>query len=204
MTACAAPRHDGQAEPTPAEPAARLCRPCRTGLARDLAALPVIDAQLAVLTLLRGNPGNGGTPIPFDPAITEWRAQFRRNITRATRDVAAERRWRLPADHPYAMCAWLEPQVRWASYRDWAPRLAGALHHNRTHGEQLRSPVVIKHIFLPGACLACGNGRMQAVIYADHAAGRWSYWVCPACTAVTEIEAWWDYRKRVAALREAG
>lgn len=195
---CAAPRHQGQDEPTPAEPAATLCRPCRLGLAWDLRHLPRIDAELAILTTISHNaPGNGTIPLPFDAAITEWRSWFRRNITRATADIAAERHKPLPEDHPYAMCDWLALQVTWVSFRDWAWRLTDITGRIRARGEHLRAPITMKRIILPGACLACGNSHLLAVIYADHKAGRWSYWMCPACQAVTEMESWWEYPRRL-------
>lgn len=201
MTAlCAVPRHGGDEVAT--EPSAQLCKPCRLGLAADLRRLPALDHHLGILALIAASPGNGGLPLPFDAHVSEWRSWFRRNITQATREVAEEREWVLPEDHPWLMCAWLERQVRWLSFRDWVPRLADALHKIRVKGEQLAAPLLVKHVFLPGACLDCGNGRMQAVIYADHEAGRWSYWVCPVCSAVTPIEAWWDYPKRLAAMRQ--
>jgi hypothetical protein len=200
VTDCAAPRHDGQNEPTPAEPAARLCKPCRLDLAADLRRLPHLDHHLSILTIAAQNAAGNGTPrLPFDADISEWRSWFRRNTTRATSELADERHWDLPEDHPYAMCAWLRPQVRWISYREWAPWFAGTFRKIRSRGEQLAAPLKVKHVYLPGACLDCGNGRMQAIIYADHHAGRWSYWVCPACRTVTQIEFWWDYPKRLAA-----
>ena len=201
MTDCGAPRHKDQAEPTPAEPAARLCKPCRLGLAADLRRLPHLDHHLSVVSLIAATPGNGSLPLPFDADVSEWRSWFRRNITRTTITIAGTRKWRLPQDHPWAMCAWLEPQVRWMSFHDWAPMLAGLFHPIRVKGEQLAAPFLIKRIPI-GACLACGNSHMMAVIYADHHAGRWSYWVCPVCHGVTQIEHWWDYAKRTAAARE--
>lgn len=199
---CAAPRHDGQDDPSPAEPHAHLCRPCRVGLLHDLRRLPGLDHELDILSIISTSPGNGTIALPFDADVSEWRSWFRRNITRTAITVALARKWALPRDHPWAMCAWLEPQVRWMSFHDWAPMLAGLFGRGRVKGEQLAAPLAVKHVFLPGACLDCGNGRMQAVIYVDHNQGRWSYWVCPVCRTATQIECWWDYPKRLAAMRQ--
>jgi hypothetical protein len=212
MTDCAEPRHCGQQQPTPAEPHTTLCKPGRLNLTTDLRRLPHLDHDLSIIATAARAAGNGTPRLPFDNDVADWRAWFRRNIfhgfAAATTDLGHCPILN-PAD-PYPMCAWLRPQVSrsdkhpaWISYRDWAPYLADALSKVRARGLQLRNPVEVRHVYLPGACLDCGNGRLAAVIYADHQAGRWSYWVCPACQAATPIEAWWDYPKRLAAMRAA-
>jgi hypothetical protein len=212
---CAAPRHQDQDEPTPAEPHAALCKPCRLALAGDLRRLPALDHELGILSVIAGAAAQADTGIlrlPFNADITEWQAWFRRYVTRTTITIALDRKWRLPQDHPWAMCAWLVPLVSrsslhpgWLAGHPQAGSIADAVHRIRVRGEQLHEPVTVKHIHLPGACLDCGNGCLVAVIYVDSPGGRRAWWECPACETVTDMgPAWWDYPKRLAAMKAAG
>jgi len=213
VTDCTAPRHDGQDEPTPAELDDGLCKPCRLGLAADLRRLPALDHELSILSVVAGAAAQvetGVLRLPFNADITEWQSWFRRYVTRATATIALNRRWPLPRDHPWAMCAWLVPHVSrsslhpgWLAGQPWAGSIADGVHRIRVRGEQLASPLTVKHIHLPSVCLDCGNGCLNAVIYVDAPGGRRAWWVCPACETVTEMgPAWWDYPKRLAAMRE--
>jgi hypothetical protein len=212
VTDCAAPSHDGQAHPTPAEPHACLCKPHRLGLEHDLRRLPALDHELGILAVVATAAAateTGVLRLPFNADITDWQSWFRRYVARATITIALNRRWPLPQDHPWAMCAWLAPMVSrsslhpgWLARQEWAGSLADAVHRIRARGEQLHEPFTVKHIHLPGACLDCGNGRLNAVVYVDAPGGRRAWWECPACLVVTEMgPGWWDYPRRLAAMR---
>src|SRR5580692_6273799 len=131
MSDCLAPRHD---EPVPAMPAARLCRPCASGLARDLRRLPVLYAGLAeLLGPARGGDGGGdGAGLPYNDAAAEAMSQVRHDLQVWTMQVITDRQ---PAAWPLltvpAMAGWLSGWADWVPVRAWAGDMAGALASDR-------------------------------------------------------------------------
>ena len=165
MTGCAAPRHDAQDEPTPAEPHATLCRPCRLGLLWDLRRLPGLHADLEHLPATGDGDGSG---LPFSEPAADCRSQIRHDLTYWARHVTTLRVLDAPpvlldgwAERPVlVMAGWLAGQVTWCSFRDWAPDMAGAIGADRQQAQALLSPF-IKRVFAvqgrDGLCVACEN-----------------------------------------------
>jgi hypothetical protein len=127
MTDCLAPRHD---EPEPAEPGARLCRPCASGLHRDLRRLPALYAGLGELLDPRtaGDGGGQGDGLPYNDSAAEAMSQVRHDLQVWVRQVITDRQppmW--PVLTVPAMAGWLAGQARWASFRTWAGDMAGAI-----------------------------------------------------------------------------
>jgi hypothetical protein len=212
VTACTAPRHGDDAPD--AEAHAVLCRPCRTGLSRDLRRLPGAHADLEQLLVTARVPGRGGGDgLPVNEPVSDCRSQIRHDLTYWCREITAGRGLATPpvvehgdwARNPVAvMCGWLEPQVTWCTFRPWAGDMADAIGSDAGRAAALLSPFVVKRFLLPVAepCLACG-GRLEAVIYATEGDRRWSYFWCPSCGERTELDDWWGYGHRVAARRSA-
>lgn len=208
MTDCAAPRHGGQDEPTPAETSAYLCRPCRSGLTRDLNRLPGLHRDLDALGTQSGH--GDGQGLPFNDAASECRSQIRYDLTWWAMRITQERGTTAPlpaagdgwAANPVpALCAWLAPQTGWVSFRPWAGDMAGAIADNRHRAIAILDPQIRKHIDL-GPCLDCETGRMQATVYASEGDKRRSFVACAACGARWEMQHWMRLGHRIDQRRE--
>lgn len=167
MSDCLAPRHD---EPEPAMAAARLCRPCASGLRRDLKRLPVLYAGLAdLLRPSRGGDGGGsGDGLPYNDAAAEAMSQVRHDLAVWTRQVIADRQ---PAAWPLltvpAMAGWLSGWAEWIPVRAWAGDMAGALASDRGRAVALLDPrPVSRRPFRRSPCPRCG-GDLVTVLYGD-------------------------------------
>jgi len=201
---CAAPRHDGQDEPTAAEAHAALCRPCRTGLAWDLRRLPGLHADLEQLPAAGDGDGSG---LPFSEPAADCRSQIRHDLAYWARHVTGLRGTGAPpvqedgwSTRPVPVLAgWLAGQVTWCSFRDWAPDMAGALNADRARAQALLDPWVTKQFEIPGAdgiCLHC-PGRVAVTVYASDGDRRRSFIGCPGCGVRWEPEQWMSYGRQV-------
>lgn len=166
---CLAPRHD---EPEPAQPGARLCRPCQSGLHRDLRRLPVLYAGLADLLDPRtsGDGGGQGDGLPYNDAASEAMSQVRHDLHVWAWQVITERQppaWPVPTVP--ALAGWLAGYAGWASFRPWAGDMAGAFASDRGRAVALLDPRPAIRITVPAAlnrCPRCGErGTMAAVVY---------------------------------------
>src|SRR6266568_288248 len=132
MTAdCTAPRHG---EPEPAAPHAALCRPCTSGLRRDLYRLPALHAGLAELLDPLGANGSGGSGdgLPYHEPASECASQIRHDLAWWTAELTRERGWDLAANTRVpALAGWLYGQVSWACFHRWAGDMAGAFAFDR-------------------------------------------------------------------------
>lgn len=213
MTACAAPRHDGQAEPTEAAAHATLCRPCTYGLARDLRLAARYHAELGEL-LPGGAAGHGdGTGLPFHEPAAECRDQIRRDLTWWCVEITGLRGLDAPpvllpgwADHPVpVMAGWLHGQVTWASFRGFAPDMAGAISDDRRRAAALLDPRVVRRFVIPGRdgiCLACGEGRIEATVFGEDDRRR-PFIACLGCGERWLGEQWLKYGEAVIRRRES-
>lgn len=219
MTGCAAPRHDGQNDPTPAEPHAHLCLTCRSRLRRHLQWLPRLWAELGEL------PGRGegdGSGLPFSEPAMECRGQIRHDLTYWAMEITRIRGDDAPppqihgdmwsARPVFAMAGWLAGQVSrshadpgWICYRDWAPHMAGTFADDHARARQLVDPRVVKRIEPPGdrgVCLNC-PARILVTVYVDDDDPRRSFIGCPGCGERWEPEQWMSYGRQVIRRREA-
>jgi hypothetical protein len=193
MTGCLAPRHD---EPEPAEPGARLCRPCLSGLGRDLRRLPALYAGLAELLDPRvsGDGGGAGDGLPYNDAAAECMSQVRHDLQVWARQVTAERQATAPAPSVPALCGWLAGQARWASFRGWAGDMAGALAADRGRAVALLNPRPAVRIEIPAAqnrCPRCGvAGGLAAVVYTGPVDPRPSLVGCSGCGYEWDATQW--------------
>jgi hypothetical protein len=194
MTGCLAPRHD---EPEPAEPGARLCRPCLAGMTRDLRRLPALYAGLAELLDPRvtGDGGGAGDGLPYNDAAAEAMSQVRHDLQVWTRQVITERQpaaWPVPTVP--ALAGWLAGQARWASFRPWAGDMAGALASDRGRAVALLDPRPAVRIAIPAAlnrCPRCGTaGGMSAVVYTGPVDPRPSLVACAGCGHEWDATQW--------------
>jgi hypothetical protein len=194
MTGCLAPRHD---EPVAAEPGARLCRPCLTGLGRDLRRLPVLYAGLGELLGPRGagDGGGAGDGLPYNDAAAECMSQVRHDLQVWARQVITERQpaaWPVPS--VAALAGWLAGQARWASFRGWAGDMAGAMASDRGRAVALLDPRPAVRITVPAAlnrCPRCGAaGGMAAVVYTGPGDPRPSLVACAACGHEWDATQW--------------
>jgi hypothetical protein len=192
--ACLAPRHD---EPEPAMPAARLCRPCAGGLARDLRRLPALYAGLAeLLGPSRGGDGGGtGDGLPYNDSASECMSQVRHDLQVWARQVITERQpaaWPVPSVP--ALAGWLAGQARWASFREWAGDMAGAFASDRGRAVALLDPRPALRITVPAAlnrCPRCGAaGGMAAVVYTGPGDPRPSLVGCAGCGHEWDATQW--------------
>ncbi len=211
---CAAPRHDGQEEPTAAEPHATLCRPCRTGLRWDLRRLPGLHADLEQLPAAGDGDGSG---LPFSEPAADCREQVEHDLAWWCKHIVRLRGRDAPPvpDVPWTwkddgwvmrlvppvpvMAGWLAGQVTWCSFRDWAPDMAGALNADRARAQALLDPWVTKQFEIPGAdgiCLHC-PGRVSVTVYASDGDRRRSFIGCPGCGRRWEPEQWMSYGRQV-------
>jgi hypothetical protein len=212
MTDCAAPRHQDQAEPTPAKPHGSLCLPCERGLARDLRRLPALHADLQHIPAINGGDGTG---LPFSEPAADCRSQIRHDLTYWARHITQLRGLDAPpvledgwSERPVTvMCGWLAGQVTWCSFRDWAPDMADALGSDRARAVALLDPWLVKQFELPGpdgACLDCAEGRMGITIYVWPEDRRQSFIGCPVCGARWEFGgAWLPFVRQVIRRRNA-
>jgi hypothetical protein len=191
---CLAPRHD---EPEPAEPGARLCRPCLSGLTRDLRRLPALYAGLAELLDPRvtGDGGGAGDGLPFNDSASECMSQVRHDLQVWARRVVTERQ---PAAWPVlsvpAMCGWLAGWVDWASRRPWAGDMAGAVASDRGRAVALLDPRPAVRITVPAALNRCPRcevaGGMAAVVYTGPGDPRPSLVTCGGCGHEWDATQW--------------
>jgi hypothetical protein len=189
VTDCAAPRHDGQDDPPPAETGARLCRPCTTGLRRDLRDLPGLGALLEQ-SLDPGAAANGGhgdgIGLPFNDSASEVLSQIRHDLQVWVKWVLDERE---PPSCPVltlpAMCGWLSGWVAWVSRRPWAGEMAGALADDRAWAFAIVQPWPRAEIPIPADvnwCPRCGvSGWLYAVVYSSPGDRRPSVVACGSC-----------------------
>jgi hypothetical protein len=86
-------------------PSLRLCRGCRDGLRRDLAALPGLWADLAAALPAGSSPrygrvsGSSSHPLPINIAAANHRNQIARDLTELCVTVATRRGLIVPVDH---------------------------------------------------------------------------------------------------------
>ena len=207
MSDCLAPRHDG--DPEPAEPGARLCRGCLTGLRRDLRSLPRLHAGLAELLdpRIRGDGGGSGDGLPFNDAAAEAMSQIVHDLQVWSRRVAAERdapAWPVPSVP--AMCGWLAGQARWASFREWAGDMAGALASDRGRAVSLLDPRPVTRFTVPAAlnrCPRCGAaGGLSAAVHTAPGDPRPSLVSCAGCGHEWDAAQWLRLVRDI--LRNAG
>jgi hypothetical protein len=211
VTDCAAPRHQGQDEPSPAAPHAALCYPCIRRLAADLRRLPGLHTDLTQLTHAR--TAGDGTGLPFSEPAADCQQQIRHDLTWWAVHVTRTRGLDAPpvllpgwADNPVlVMAGWLHGQVTWCSFRDWAPDMAGALADDRSRAVALLDPWVTKRFPIQGRdglCVACDQGRAEVTVYASEGDRRRSFIACPACGTRWEPEQWASYGRAVIRRRE--
>lgn len=206
MTACLAPRHD---EPEPAEPGARLCRPCLSGMGRDLRRLPPLYAGLAELLDPRvsGDGGGAGDGLPYNDAAAECMSQVRHDLQVWARQVVAERQAAAPAPSVPALCGWLAGQARWASFRGWAGDMAGALAADRGRAVALLNPRPAVRITVPAAlnrCPRCGAaGGLAAVVYTGPVDPRPSLVTCAGCGHEWDATQWLKLGRDILRISEA-
>ena len=177
MTGCAAPRHDG--EPVPAAPAARLCRPCTSGLRRNLRALPSLHAELASILDLpailagmaagrEGRSGDCSPPLPFHVDASECRGQVAHDVLWWTLEVITARKpdpW--PALTLPAMCGWLAGQAEWISFRPWAGEMAGALASDVGHARAILDPLPVRFVHMSHPCPRCLSRELTMTRYTE-------------------------------------
>lgn len=196
MSDCLAPRHDAD-KPEPAMPAARLCRPCASGLRRDLERLPALYAGLAeLLRPSRGGDGGGdGAGLPYNDAAAECMSQVRHDLAVWTRQVITEREpsaW--PLQSVPVLAGWLAGQAGWASFRDWAGDMAGAFASDRGRAVALLDPRPAVRITVPAAlnrCPRCGErGGLAAVVYTGPGDPRPSAVSCAGCAHEWDATQW--------------
>lgn len=194
MTACLAPRHD---DPEPAEPGARLCRPCTAGTVRDLRRLPALYAGLSELLDPRvtGDGGGAGDGLPYNDAAAECMSQVRHDLQVWTRQVITERQpmaWPVPTVP--ALAGWLAGQARWASFRPWAGDMAGALAADRGRAVALLDPRPAVRINVPAALNRCPRceaaGGLAAVVYTGPGDPRPSLVGCAGCGHEWDATQW--------------
>jgi hypothetical protein len=194
MTDCLAPRHD---EPEPAEPGARLCRPCASGLHRDLRRLPALYAGLGELLDPRtaGDGGGQGDGLPYNDSAAEAMSQVRHDLQVWVRQVITDRQppmW--PVLTVPAMAGWLAGQARWASFRTWAGDMAGAIASDRGRAVALLAPRPALRITVPAAlnrCPRCGAaGGLAAVVYTGPGDPRPSLVSCGGCAHEWDATQW--------------
>jgi len=203
MTDCTAPRHDGQAEPTPAEAHASLCAPCRRGLASDLRRLPSLFAGLLAAP---GGYGGDGTGLPFSEPARDCCDQIRHDLSWWAREVTRIRGQDAPpvledgwAVRPVAvMCTWLHSQVTWCSFRPWAPDMAGAIGADRVRAVTLLDPWIKHHFPImgpDGICLHC-PARLEVTIFGEGDRRR-PFIMCPGCGERWDPEQWDRFGRQV-------
>jgi hypothetical protein len=194
MTGCLAPRHD---EPEPAEPGARLCRPCLAGMTRDLRRLPALYAGLGELLDPRvtGDGGGQGDGLPYNDSASECMSQIRHDLQVWAHQVITERQptaW--PVLSVPVLAGWLAGQARWASFRSWAGDMAGALAADRGRAVALLDPRPALRIPVPAAlnrCPRCGAaGGMAAVVYTGPGDPRPSLVTCAGCSHEWDTTQW--------------
>jgi hypothetical protein len=210
VTDCGAPRHDGQDEPTLAEPHATLCQSCRLGLLRDLRRLPGLHADLEHMPAT----GDGdGTGLPFSDPAYECRSQIHHDLRFWAREITAIRGMDAPpvldggwSERPVPVLAgWLAGQVTWCSFRDWAPLMAGAISADYGRAVALLNPYVKRVFEIPGEdgiCLHC-PARVTVTVYASDGDRRRSFIGCPGCGLRWEPEQWLSYGRQVIRRRDA-
>lgn len=211
MTDCQAARHQGQTEPTPTEVSAFLCKACRLSLARDLARLPGLYADLACLLPARqpGTRGNG-QGLPYHVQAAELTSQIAHDLAWWTTTCAAYRR----AAEPYpptrpevpALAHWLHqlasPPRPWIPFQDFAPLLAGAIADDRHQAVAILDPWIRKRFPIrtaDGICPDCGTGRLWITIY--DATDR-SFAACDSCGQRWESMQWLRLGQRIIARRQ--
>ena len=194
MSDCLAPRHD---EPEPAEPGARLCRPCTNGLSRDLRRLPALHASLAELLDPRvtGDGHGCGDGLPYNDAAAEAMSQIHHDLQVWARQVISERQppaW--PVLSVPALAGWLAGQARWASFRLWAGDMAGAFASDRSRAVALLDPRPAVRITIPAALNRCpkcdGRGGMSAIVYTGPVDPRPSLVSCAGCGHEWDATQW--------------
>lgn len=207
MTACLAPRH---ADPEPAAPAAVLCRPCTSGLRRDLRRLPGLHADLAGLLDPRraSGPGTGsGTGLPYHEPAAECRSQIAHDTEYWVLQVLRERQpgiW--PVRTLPAMCGWLAGQVTWVMYRPWAGDMAGALASDAGRAWAVLNPRPVAAITLPPGmdrCSRCGARGLTAAVCKDPSDPRASVVWCPSCEHEWDTTQWLRLGRDITRHREA-
>lgn len=190
MTDCTAPRHE--AAPEPAAPHAFLCRPCSSGLRRDLHRLPALHAELASIldapAILAGmaagrqdRAGDGSAPLPFHVPASLCRDQIAHDVLWWTAEVITERQpdpW--PALTLPAMCGWLAGQAEWISFRPWAGDMAGAVASDAGWARAILDPLPVKFIHMSRPCPQCRSRELTMAAYSE-ADRRSSVITCGGC-----------------------
>src|SRR5262245_16602915 len=206
---CAAPRHLGDDDPPPAQPHAWLCRPCTSGLRRDLRRLPALDTALQHLPVPRKGARGARTGLPISEPAADHRNLIRHDLTWWCIHVTEDRRIVHPpvTAHPLwsrdpvlVMAAWLTTHLGWIPYRDWAPDMAGAFADDVARARALIDPQITKRFAIPGpegVCPDCGTGRIHLTIYASEGDRRRSVAACDACDREWLPETWLRLGQRI-------
>jgi hypothetical protein len=185
---CAAPRHD--LEPAPAEPAAWLCAPCRRHLQRHLRRIPGLYAQLDLTPARTPGGGRGhGDGLPYSDPVSECRSQIRHDLRYWTMHIATTRRCGYPQFTIPAMAGWLSGHVTWASFRDWAGDMAGAISSDHGRAMWLLDPRHVVRIERRTMRCGCG-GQLTFTISDDESLAE-----CRSCGTVWEPAEWMRLRR---------
>jgi hypothetical protein len=185
---CAAPRHD---EPEPAAPHSFLCRPCTSGLRRDLHRLPGLHAALGDLLDPRGSgTGHGdGDGLPYHEPASECRSQIRHDLAWWATETAAMARGELPGFTVPALAGWLAGQLAWAVYRPWAGDMAAAFAADRGRAMSLLDPRPVTDIPV-GCCPRCEHGMLRAFIPRTEGDRRPTLITCTDCGHEWDTTQW--------------
>jgi len=191
---CAAPRHHD--EPEEAEPHARLCKPCRIRLARDLRRLPGLHAELRdVLTTQHhhGSDRGHGDGLPFNDRVSEHASQITHDLRWWAHHAAEDRRTALTLVSVPALAGYLHAAVTWARFRPWAGDLADVVARDRGQATALLDPWVTRRFPVrgrDGTCPQCGDGQLHVTVYASDGDRRRSHAACDGCGASWAPEQW--------------
>ncbi|MFH8937544.1 hypothetical protein [Streptomyces griseosporeus] len=178
-TACAghgcARRADGGGDRRPAEPGARLCRPCRDHLVRDLTRLPELYEECA--RHLDGSGGErcvertSGGPLPGTP-FNSWAAEVRSSILAVLGSwatlVVEELGLAGPRRAVGPLAAFLLRHSGWLARHDAAGDLSAEVARLVRRAHSVMDPVTRRRIPI-GECVEPGcPGGLTAVVRPQH------------------------------------
>lgn len=191
---CAAERH--QLEPEPAEPAAWLCRPCRTRLSRHLRRLPGLYDELDVTPGRHARTRGQGDGLPYNDRVSECRDQIGHDLAWWTRTVATASRAPMPQLKVPAMAGYLHGHLTWLTLHDWAGDMASAIAHDHGRAVALLDPWPASIVRRREFVCQCG-GQLVFTMYGDDDK-RPSYAACQECEGRWDIgPEWMTLRKQM-------
>jgi hypothetical protein len=199
---CAAPRHD---EPEPAAPHSWLCRPCTSGLRRDLHRLPVLHAALGDLLDPRGAGGGGGSGdgLPYHEPASECRSQIEHDTEFWVMWIIGERQpsaW--PARTMTAMCGWLSGWADWVPLWPWAGDMAAVFAADRGRAMSLLDPRPVADIPVDN-CPRCEHGMLRAFIPRTEGDRRPTVITCTDCGHEWDTTQWLGLGRTILARKAA-